>query len=687
MATFLDLPTELLRKVVDSLAISDLKSLRHVGHHHNAVCIEYIYRQLHMSVLKHHLDAFCAIVARPHLAAAVRELIWEELDLESLGRTGASAVADVYRTAPSTRPYGNLDEDELRIYALVDDAKTDPAVFWLPRRPFSDAAAIDRHVDATEAIEYRNAVKRPLEESFWKTFCDGLGQLPSLTTLVSCPMPGHRLIVYRGYEIRVDVLLCTSDMEDHGNCSIGFGRFLSPAMALYPQLAHLYFSGVVTAWTWCGSQDLIAFRNLVSLDLCVVCSSPDFLHGLRHLFQATKLLRSLKLCFENHTDLSPVRLDFSQDWDRLESLELVDQVCKFGIRHENSVPEIFWPHLESLHLAFAELPDSFATFLGKHFATLRNVVLEECQVKFSLVKKMRRQRCLELSSFRILDSSSRRMAHAGQLLDYVNNKTKICMIDGERLSARYDGRFVTEQTIFDCTSCPTSAWFDSRQRPRLYSTDELREMQHAIPDYMLATSEQDLGQRMVIGAIGTVSDGNDNYDEGSDMDGVLEYKEYKDRQRRHYWDWCYHGGEWYWWPAESAEDAKTETTNWRFRHRDSTVAYGNDPLIFFDDWDSDIGDVAEPTPFGEAFDHARNNPASHTRAPPERATAWEELVILPSRTLSDESRPQPENPTNNEQWLPDRFAAIYREYAVELSESVTDRSEEDFNLENSGMSD
>ncbi|KXJ97656.1 hypothetical protein Micbo1qcDRAFT_156614, partial [Microdochium bolleyi] len=76
---------------------------------------------------------------------------------------------------------------------------------------------------------------------------------------------------------------------------------------------------------------------------------------------------------------------------------------------------------------------------------------------------MRRQRCQQLSSFRVLDSSVRHVIHDGQLTDYVNNKAELCTINGERLSAKYDSRFVTEHTIYDHTSCPTKAWFDSKQ--------------------------------------------------------------------------------------------------------------------------------------------------------------------------------------------------------------------------------
>ena len=39
------------------------------------------------------------------------------------------------------------------------------------------------------------------------------------------------------------------------------------------------------------------------------------------------------------------------------------------------------------------------------------------------------------------------------------------------------------------------------------------------------------------------------------------------------------------------------TKIWKFTSRDGEVYFGHDPLIQFDDWDPDPGDVEEPTPY------------------------------------------------------------------------------------------
>ncbi|KXJ97655.1 hypothetical protein Micbo1qcDRAFT_156613, partial [Microdochium bolleyi] len=214
-------------------------------------------------------------------------------------------------------------------------------------------------------------------------------------------------------------------------------------------------------------------------------------------------------------------------------------------------------------------------------------------------------------------------------------------------------------------------------------------MHHVTADCVPAASGQIRGQDA------TDDQDDDEEDDGSDMDWFLEYRHYKARQGREYWDWCHHEGEWYWWPVESPEDAKTETTNWKFRHRYHEVAYGNDPLMFFDDWDSEAGDVSEPTPFGKAFDRARNDPAAHARVPPERAEAWTEIEIPPPKSMSDEAWSVRYayttasgtwlNPTSEQ--MAAAIAAEFREDPAEVTESVASRSDGEMQPWELGVSD
>ncbi|KAK0704473.1 hypothetical protein B0H67DRAFT_557275 [Lasiosphaeris hirsuta] len=51
-----------------------------------------------------------------------------------------------------------------------------------------------------------------------------------------------------------------------------------------------------------------------------------------------------------------------------------------------------------------------------------------------------------------------------------------------------------------------------------------------------------------------------------------------------------------------ASTAGHPTEIWKFTHRNGEVAYGDDPSFWFEDWDSDAGDLEEPTPFGKAIE-------------------------------------------------------------------------------------
>ncbi|KAK3364024.1 hypothetical protein B0T25DRAFT_492947 [Lasiosphaeria hispida] len=68
------------------------------------------------------------------------------------------------------------------------------------------------------------------------------------------------------------------------------------------------------------------------------------------------------------------------------------------------------------------------------------------------------------------------------------------------------------------------------------------------------------------------------------------------------------GGEtFYFQVPPDASPAGHPTEYWKFTYRNGEVAYGDDPSTWFEDWDSDAGDLEEPTPFGEAIDDFDRN--------------------------------------------------------------------------------
>ncbi|KAG5979134.1 hypothetical protein E4U55_005536 [Claviceps digitariae] len=69
-------------------------------------------------------------------------------------------------------------------------------------------------------------------------------------------------------------------------------------------------------------------------------------------------------------------------------------------------------------------------------------------------------------------------------------------------------------------------------------------------------------------------------------------------------DW--YGRVWYW-QVYDLELSGYETLHWNFKHRNGEVAFGEDPLEFWEDWEGyQSGDKAEPTPFvKELYDFSR----------------------------------------------------------------------------------
>lgn len=615
MSALQDLPTELLTNIVHRLAFDDLKSLRFVSRHCNVVCIEHLYRRLHISILRRHREAFNAIVTLPHLATAVREIVWEELDLESMVSFASKDWVTPAMRDTSSR-YLQIPESQLApIWSLFHNVKTDSSVFWLPRRPHptefeEPEEPLDiGYDDHKEAVLYRDTTKAQIVAEFHGPFLSGLGKLPNLTTVWSLPMPSYRAIPYRGYSILVDTLQSRHARFEHTEPVLGFKEFLIPAMFQFPHISHLKLGNEMEPAKVWSPDNIDCFRHLTSLDLCIknIPRTDLAAHKFHHFFLAMPALKSLKLCLECVVSSGPRYvlpvLPVARVCDVHEGAD-GETTCSYEARDDTEPMQTLWPHLESLHLSHMPLPNEFSVFLGAHAATLRNLTLYCCGFKTSTMRQMSQQKCLKLSSFKVLDSSSRVVVSEDDCLNYINYKDQPQDESARQnpFLSRFGRHFVTEQTRFEQhdDGCDTFAWADSKQRPSLYSDDEYLELHGCLPPRTSITSKME--------SMEISGDDDEAQDSDDRLEDLLEYSEYKARQGRVYWDWCYHVGEWYWWPTKTPENAKTETSIWLFRSHHGEEAYGDDPLAWFGDWDSDAGDVAESTPFGKAFDEARRNP-------------------------------------------------------------------------------
>jgi hypothetical protein len=71
-----------------------------------------------------------------------------------------------------------------------------------------------------------------------------------------------------------------------------------------------------------------------------------------------------------------------------------------------------------------------------------------------------------------------------------------------------------------------------------------------------------------------------------------------------------------------------QTSCWKFTSRDGRVAFGTDPLAWFDDWDTEAGDVEEPTPHCNKLRKFARRDIVVRDILGEASTAWETLRCL-----------------------------------------------------------
>lgn len=182
MPTILHLPVELWILIASDERLSrhDLAAMRLARKVFASPAASFLFRRVVFSRLKVDRDALEQIAASEHLACYVRELVWQELDLEAWVAPGEedlnlNDLLNLQRLA---------SDDYSLVRQLMLDASCDENLFWFPRMPFGD---------------HRNFVARDVA---W--FIATLHKLPRLTALVSCRMPRERTFTYKEYPIQPD---------------------------------------------------------------------------------------------------------------------------------------------------------------------------------------------------------------------------------------------------------------------------------------------------------------------------------------------------------------------------------------------------------------------------------------------------------------------------------------------------
>jgi hypothetical protein len=620
------LPGELIQQIFADACISrdDLKSLRLLCRAVTEEATQLLFYRICLSKLKTDRYAFLNVATRPRLARAVRVLAWyelaeDELSLSPLQKPPAANLDlanDDYWNSPL-----RTEESEDIYPNLVAQARD---AFWIPTQSL-------REPDVTDEKLY---VQIAAIEEFRPHFYAALDAMPSLHTVVIQPMHPYRRLTksLTGYLLTAQ-LLQRGMMTAQSQMNEGFYSLLGPAMARRSStntpITRLHFADESqrTSLIRLRPALLPAFTPLTHIDLCIShLGNPLDLDSLGACLRAAANLTHLRLCCERGTS------SFADGEERKAVFDIL--LCH---------PAAHWVRLCSLHLDdlwFSTV--HLLRFARKHASSLRCLRADSCSLTAGAVASLAGIAGLRLERFVTLPSSAHEdniyMSEA-RVLAFLNSSGADIAL-GQALSENALAHVRTHAAVFDLECWATGAICDSRGRDGLrrgYTINEIDVL--------------DLEN-------GDVRDGDGfGHEEGScwempfervhlGIHGMVEEHEYASEQASHLkrgreaprWMWGRGNdgrGDVYNWVVENEDGPRGvghPTEMWRFEHRNGEVAFGEDPLEFWEDWEgSETGDVVEATPFGWEFrsyllgqKSGRSPPNPWRTVPEERAVQYYE---------------------------------------------------------------
>jgi hypothetical protein len=572
------LPGELIHQIFADACISrdDLKSLRLLCRAVTAEATQLLFYRICLSKLKTDRHAFLNVATRPHLARAVRALAWYELAEDELSFN------------PLQDPFAaGLD--------LVVQARD---VFWIPTQALREPTDETLHAQIAAIEEFR------------PHFYAALDAMPSLHTVITQPMHPYRRLTksLTGYPFTAQLLQCGM-MTTRRQMNEGFYSLLGPAMARRSStntpITRLHFAdeGQDTSIIRLHPALLPAFAPLTHIDLCIShLSDPLDLESLGACLRAAANLTHLRLCCERGTSF----------FARGDSDEEREAVFDILLCH----PAAHWVRLYSLHLDDLWFPTAhLLRFARKHASSLRYLRADSCSLTAGTVAGLAGIAGLRLERFVALPSSAYEdniYISEARVLAFLNSSGAETAL-GQALRENASAQVRTHNAVFDLEFWATGAICDSRGLDGLRRGYTVNEM-----DVL------DLEN-------GDVRDGDGlGHEEGScwempfergnlEMNGMVEeHEEYEyASEQASYLKHCREAPRWMWgrgnegrgdvyyWAVKNEDGprgAGHPTEMWRFEHRNGEVAFGDDPLEFWEDWEgSEAGDVVEATPFGWEF--------------------------------------------------------------------------------------
>ena len=556
-------PAEILHQIFSYLSRADHKSLRQTCHSIKRLATGYVFFRAHISLLKTDHDAFFKISRRRHLAEVVEQVVWYDIpsipdDASEWDIVGPEVAIDDGSSGEGLSEENSNDEEAC---SESEDAGIDftDLVTQLAEQ-YRKALWLDNAVpsNAGKGSKKRGTDVKTTLEVFFDNFVTALARMPRLKDITVRPMASERTIAVEKnkYPLHMGILHKFSTSGDDAGVVL-----LLEAMKASSCLN-------VTTFRYADQPSLsninvldesygVVFRKFETIDLCISkVQSVEAFDGLARCLDEAKELRHLKLCFENlsnpdqYRNLRAVKgevfdlLFDSVQWQHLDRIELVD-----------------------LHYSRKAMRD----FIAKHTASLRHISLQLVERNplewADFLTDFIKQPDLRLDS--ILISHHER----GDVIDpdWLLKKTRAKSWDSDT-GAPFLSR---EEFFWDGDAWPGVVVHDIKTRPKAYEG-------LSVPP---ECEEHD-------------SDGED-IPKNTTPPSI-------------YWildDLSEDGGRIVFYSVTSASDDDAYTTEvWRFCRADGSYAFSDpkdgvpDPLNYFEDWDPEAGDVAEPTPFGKAFD-------------------------------------------------------------------------------------
>ncbi|KAI0003511.1 hypothetical protein F4779DRAFT_601707 [Xylariaceae sp. FL0662B] len=586
------LPLELAHNVIALASVSreELKSLRLVCRSWNVEATRLLFRRVCLSRLKSDYDNFFNIAAHPHLARAVQVIVWQELGDMCQPFNVIRPLRFEKRNTDFAASEEGCELDKLR--RDIDNQVQN--IFWIPGLP---SRPEDRFQD--EALKEFKGKLRTIIRDFREKFAAASEAMPNLHTMVSQPMSPYRELTGSngGYPLTAQVL--QSKLGVNGGNS-AFRYFVIPEMARrYSEkktpITRLQFADEryrSAIHTFYSPEDVYkqAFASLTHIDVCISHRHVGTeIYQLKACIKAAKALTHLRLCFERgHPGYA---FDFMFEHLRIPSL------CSL--------------YLEDMTISSELLVD----FVAKHAGSLKNLRID-ADVPIAAVNGLAQNPSITLDSFTAIPRNDPFVASSEhEVLDFINNGPSPAAFQDHDEEPDEEKVFVsTTPAIYDIHGWSTAAICDSRRADALdlgYDAFDLFILDEDNGDvrhkHEIEPAEDTIPSRSSSSSSST----------GDDEDMMQDAGDFNPREHASQLARERESPRWQWGCSDSRDEDEYDpvtywrvhaphgvrTTMWRFAHRNGEVAYGGDPLEFWEDWEgSEAGDTAEATPFGSRFE-------------------------------------------------------------------------------------